>query len=956
MEWVKTKAAAQKQGREVYIAKEQIKGFAFAGFESQQTFLEFYKHSAPPHHLYELILPQTATFIYFDLDSPPPADNAAATDALVQDFLQSANEYFRQHHEIPAMQWEVSESNRPTKQSYHVRAKRHALRDHIQRKHFINHFAAWMSQTHPRLASVLDKSVYKSSQLFRLVGSSKRAAMEYPLTPLPSCSKSTKDHMIGVYAAPAAQAPPPLPPEYLEYAISPSKQPTPPQSKADAFYTPVQVPPEHSQRITNLMLKTHIWGSHIGIRNVTTHNNVIIFKLCTRYCAFACRHHTTNTNYISFDPTSGSFVVSCYSDGCADRHMCIDENTFYTTHWHEDYAAATMRDYTSPHAWTTFNVQANMGVGKTQALYRYIKNAPNASVLFVTFRIALSAKYQEDLAAQDTPFVNYLDPSTTFTEPRLIVCINSLHKVRKVDYDIVCLDEFDSICEAMNMRMHNKGQICNTLHNVLQLAPTAFFIDANLDTPRCRNFIARSRPVHTHKWIRNSYVRPTNRTLHLHQAPAKAPEKSFAKALELLAADHNVVYISTSKKVCLDLEQLLPPNTTYKVYTADTDATQKFADFRDVNVTFKSLQLLVYNPALSAGISMTTNHFDVIVAHASFSPMSCSVHTFLQMLYRVRQLTKGDVHLYLDTSHTYALDINPNNHIAALERKETYIYKLLGIALESTNVYIVNDSKLQFNDADPFNRLFIDNIVDANACLNDYAGIITRTLEVNYHVTIKTQPVDESAATTSRPPKQEDVIEVPANWSPQLWEQLCLKATQGAPMTKNMKALVSAGRYLKEYNVDFGKLDQHFVNTYANEQTLRQYRAYKLTQKHGTPESLNAAAQQHYAWCAEANASANAFVNTKHLEYAAVSEMYALHPPTWVTTGQIDYVSLKATENPDLYGIPTRGSKNTTRKRHNTLKQMFAALGYKLEIPPHASTRKGTCKVTPAFTDLAGQQ
>lgn len=89
-------------------------------------------------------------------------------------------------------------------------------------------------------------------------------------------------------------------------------------------------------------------------------------------------------------------------------------------------------------------LDAPMGAGKTYVDDEYIKSLPStASVLSVTFRISL-AQY----LASRLNLNSYLDPNiwdeteeSKVKRDRLVVCLDSIYKVKKDDYDVVLLGE-----------------------------------------------------------------------------------------------------------------------------------------------------------------------------------------------------------------------------------------------------------------------------------------------------------------------------------------------------------------------------------------------------------------------------------------------------------------------------------------------------------------------------------
>lgn len=83
-------------------------------------------------------------------------------------------------------------------------------------------------------------------------------------------------------------------------------------------------------------------------------------------------------------------------------------------------------------------LDAPMGSGKTFVAEQYIARHKEASVLIVTFRISL-ARYLANRFSVNC----YLEPDTFATEKesRLVVCLDSIWKIQRQQYDIIVLDE-----------------------------------------------------------------------------------------------------------------------------------------------------------------------------------------------------------------------------------------------------------------------------------------------------------------------------------------------------------------------------------------------------------------------------------------------------------------------------------------------------------------------------------
>ena len=765
----------------------------FTTFESLAEFLDWYPGGI---NCNEVILESTSTKVYFDIDRLPDG----VCNALTQ-YLCAASEYFVQNWG-EQVTWQVACASDGDKISYHVVSKQNVgFRNHAERTAFKHSFKVFLETHHAHLVTMFDSSVYNKRQNFRLVYSVDLKEHRRKLIPLPECSQSVHNHLVVMYSTDTAR--------FLEFNC---QKPIIPEE------VQVSVIRCNDRRVDTIINQTQWWGKTAGVRSVGKGPRGLYYKLDTRYCIFAKRIHTRNTNYIWYDPTLDSFSVRCFCERCVGCETFVNEADLYDSEWHEDYESPSMREYTHILATTSQCIQANMAIGKTETLYGYMEAHPGARTLLVTFRIALAHKYCEDLANRNITAVNYQASKCLDEENVLVICLNSLWRLNHVEYDVVIFDELDSILEALDMNMQFKGQTCDNMKEILRLATVVFFLDANLDNSRCRNFIKRTRPPHTHKWVRNRYVRKANRHLTVYKDQRDAHGKwctdraAFGKVLQLLDCGKKVVFLTTGKQVARAMERLVPGSKRYKIFTADTDPAQKQADFKDVNASFRELDLLIYNPAMSAGISMVDEHFDVLVAHARFGLETCSVYCFLQMLWRVRRLREGAMHLYLHNEVTYNLCENPAVHIAALERREEYMMKLLRGVIRDRNIFKMGaDGRRKFMTECPMNMLFIDNIVQKRIGLNNYEQYLIEKLQTRYAVTVSDVYSGlrvRNPLADAPPAEGESMLEIPKQWDAHMWTAL---RAQYDTLSADEKTLVEAGSMLKRYCIPLDKLDLRFI-------------------------------------------------------------------------------------------------------------------------------------------------
>ncbi len=349
-------------------------------------------------------------------------------------------------------------------------------------------------------------------------------------------------------------------------------------------------------------------------------------------------------------------VENVYKYSDADVHEFKSMHSLEALAWDESYELeARMRDYPQE---SLVCVRAGMGAGKTQALKRLAATF-DASIkaLFVTHSRALATKLHSEF--KQFGFVHYEHVvDVDIVDAKVVVCLDSLARVTTSSFSFVFLDEAVSLFLHLNSSlMGNKtGIVMSFLELAIIQAKHVYFLDACLDHTfgvSVVDFFAAQKGVSPY-WIRNTYVRPTNRRVKFDVVPMAGSNavskdsqltRATNKVLCLLREDKNVVVCSSSKAFTVRLKNFVVsarPGTRMIVYNSDTrESLENVAEY------WKTCQLLIYSPTITAGVSFEDPHFDCLVAFVSNSHFAPTVDTTLQQLMRVRQLRDGDMHLYV---------------------------------------------------------------------------------------------------------------------------------------------------------------------------------------------------------------------------------------------------------------------------------------------------------------------
>lgn len=305
------------------------------------------------------------------------------------------------------------------------------------------------------------------------------------------------------------------------------------------------------------------------------------------------------------------------------------------------YTEPSMREYELV---PTLAVRAQMKMGKTKTLRQYLDayfpadGLESKIVRFVTFRQTFS----RSLAEAFPDFVLYSDVQGDLDQarhPRLIVQPESLHRMRMSarpdTVDLLILDEVESVLEQFNSGLHRHFTASFAVFQwMLRTARHVVCMDANL-SDRAYRTLLRMRPAHPPHFHWNRFARASDDEYRFTADKGAWLERLYAS----VRAGKHVVLPTNSLSEGRAFEEALRrefPTKKIMLYSSETAPSEKARHFGDVHKYWSDLDVLIYTPTCSAGVSYELDHFDTLFGY--FCDASCSVEICRQMLARVRNL------------------------------------------------------------------------------------------------------------------------------------------------------------------------------------------------------------------------------------------------------------------------------------------------------------------------------
>jgi hypothetical protein len=402
------------------------------------------------------------------------------------------------------------------------------------------------------------------------------------------------------------------------------------------------------------------------------------------------------------------------------------------------YSEPYMRKYEKV---PTLVVKAPMKTGKTRELRKYIdqefpptpaESGRGPVIRIITFRQAFARSLQENFKDFDM----YSDQEGTLDHhryPRLIVQAESLHRLpmplAPEPIDLLVLDEVESILAQFGSGLHRNLSATFAMFNwLMSTARHVVVMDANVGD-RTYNTLAKMRPKYPAFFHWNNYARAAEDVFHF----TASKTKWFSELLTQVREGRRIVLPTSSIVQGETFESVLRdmcPDKIIRMYSSKTSQDEKNTHFADVHTKWSELDVLIYTPTVSAGISYELKHYDTLFGY--FADTSCDVETCRQMLARVRNISSHDHYICLSGRQKYypssVEDIRRvlNTKRSALSCGDTpdlmFEYKENGEVVYHESPYFhlwLENTRMNALSENNFITRFIDQVSDSGAIMHE---------------------------------------------------------------------------------------------------------------------------------------------------------------------------------------------------------------------------------------------
>jgi len=295
-------------------------------------------------------------------------------------------------------------------------------------------------------------------------------------------------------------------------------------------------------------------------------------------------------------------------------------------------------------------ITANMGYGKTTQLYNYITKRNNLSVLIITPRKSLAKEFFDKFKYIE--FKYYIkqnksvelcsrlvvDEVVVFNSPRLICQIDSIFKINKTKFDIVILDEIETIFNHIVSfdKMKRKDLVFIALETVISQGSQIFVMDANLSYKTKDIFKSRwnNYKIFTDLIFSYQTFKDKDCKFIIGHNSIKVKKQHCNYVIKCLKDGKKVACPVSSKEYLKSLDTSVKAELPEcKILLISIDENEfEFVD------QFINYDLIIYTSILLCGNNFNESHFNEIIPYISNTHSSAKLYS--QQMLRIRQFEK----------------------------------------------------------------------------------------------------------------------------------------------------------------------------------------------------------------------------------------------------------------------------------------------------------------------------
>lgn len=361
----------------------------------------------------------------------------------------------------------------------------------------------------------------------------------------------------------------------------------------------------------------------------------------SRLCLSGSGQTHTSNNFFVYCGADSTLVYRCFSNKCRNFQRVLGSTEMVlpaVTSGSVTYCEERCRPFHLSPNGSLQIIQSEMGTGKTYQVRSLLQNYSTARVLIVCFRVELGRYMHSYLNDSGSDFVFYQDVSGTLMHQKLICQVNSLHRVFGSQYDILILDEVESIIAQISGVAATRRRMCwLVLEKLIRDTLNVLALDASITNRSLQTLRSIRQDVSV---VSNTFQSRSN--ISMFETENRA---FFGKLISCIEQKKPVAVTSTSAAVLQGLRQSL--NTLYptiNVLLIWAECTE--CEREQYKNRLDEVDVFMYTATLQAGISIDIVRFAKLFVYITANgPSPAALH---QMLARIRTFTDNEVVVTFD--------------------------------------------------------------------------------------------------------------------------------------------------------------------------------------------------------------------------------------------------------------------------------------------------------------------
>ena len=290
---------------------------------------------------------------------------------------------------------------------------------------------------------------------------------------------------------------------------------------------------------------------------------------------------------------------------------------------------------------TITHIKSHLGSGKTHIIKQFIKNNPSIQkIVYFAPRVLFARDVYNDLKDYGFKLYNTLKKDEYQETDKIIVQLESLYKIKKQNYDLIIIDEIESVLKQLTSKITNKNivETYRTFDYILNNCNTIITADAFLSNNSIDiiNSIKQNTISRTIVNDFNPYKRKAFEVSGFMNLVEKAIDQVNTK-------NERIVFISLIKGNADFASSLFNdrcPNKKIKYYHGSM--SEKDKRFDNIEKEWSDVDILIYTPIITCGVNYSPEIPTFNSLYMWISPNSCCIRDLFQASLRVRTLINDE--------------------------------------------------------------------------------------------------------------------------------------------------------------------------------------------------------------------------------------------------------------------------------------------------------------------------